>query len=303
MTPWFPAIHRGPASQLARGRFDVRYEDIAQSGRLVLEAIPSAGAVVWRALSDEGHPIARAVRGGLVPILCRLVVESRPGPIRVVPSYEVEGGWHLAHTVDREERVDRVLFDVWAAVRGTPGRTHDPESAPDGTVPAGRYHAEHVFTRPFGALEERKVTRLDLPGLPGVPPERREWRPLERAAQLPPGAEALEPAGLESQAFVFGLDHTDSNQHVNSLVYPRLFLEAALRRLSRHVSVAELQAVHAEIGFRKPCFAGETVRFLIQPFRLGERFGAAGAYLPEGTERPSGYASMLFESGDAVTGG
>ena len=56
-----------------------------------------------------------------------------------------------------------------------------------------------------------------------------------------------------------GLAHTDANQHVNSLVYPRLFEEAVLRRLATLGKPTALLTRRAEVAFRKPAFAGEVL--------------------------------------------
>jgi hypothetical protein len=65
----------------------------------------------------------------------------------------------------------------------------------------------------------------------------------------------------------FGLDHTDSNQHVNSLVYPRLFAEAALRRLAELERPRRLLIRALDIAYRKPSFAGDRVRIHTRLFR------------------------------------
>ena len=47
--------------------------------------------------------------------------------------------------------------------------------------------------------------------------------------------------------------HTDGNQHVNSLVYPRIFEELALRRHGD----PKILARAIELRWRKPFFAGD----------------------------------------------
>src|SRR6185369_14676109 len=97
------------------------------------------------------------------------------------------------------------------------------------------------------------------------------WRGPEAALALPDDAIALDPQPiLDDGTTVFGRDHTDSNQHVNSLVYTRLFIEAALRRLWDHGHKGPLLARSAEIAYRKPCFAGERVKVAVRAFKLGE---------------------------------
>ena len=96
----------------------------------------------------------------------------------------------------------------------------------------------------------------------------------------------------------FGLAHTDSNQHVNSLVYPRLFEDAALRRFA---ALGKLKppvlARHVEAAFRKPCFAGERYVIALQAFTIAGKLGAVGAFLSDGsvTARPHCCVRMMFD--------
>ena len=107
---------------------------------------------------------------------------------------------------------------------------------------------------------------------------------------LPPeGARALDETMLPDEAEVaFGLEHTDSNQHVNSLVYPRLFIDAALRRLAAHGFPTALSARRIEIAYRKPCFAGQRATIWVQAWQDGESLVATGVFASEGAppERP-----------------
>ena len=110
---------------------------------------------------------------------------------------------------------------------------------------------------------------------------------------MPPGAEPLGEDLLDPVPLQFSLGHTDSNQHVNSLVYPRLFEEAALRRLAGHGVDLRLLVRHADCIFRKPFFAGERALIRLQAFRLGDLFGAVGVFLPE-AEGPTGRPSVAL---------
>src|SRR5207302_4862207 len=134
------------------------------------------------------------------------------------------------HTVDANGDVNRLLFNMWCTAWGPRGRTFGPPPPGAGEpVAVGRVFAEHVLTRLFAPPAERKV--LQLAG--SVPSARWQWRDHGEVLRLPEGAAWLdEEFSPDPAEVVFGLTHTDSNQHVNSLVYPRLFQEAALRRLA-----------------------------------------------------------------------
>lgn len=300
--PWFPTPPEVPADQRASGAMDLRYEDLAQDGRAMLESLPHAiGEVVWRQrLARQQHNQAM-IQQGIIPILTRLVVEASDESLPITHPIDAAGLFDLAHAVDASGDVERLLLDIWIEIHGVRGRTNFPPQAGDGArVSVGRVFAEHVFTRPWGPPEERKVKRLPIEGLPEVPPRRRAFRPLPESAALPIGATLLdEQPVLDASPIVFGLVHTDANQHVNSLVYLRLFEEALVRRAAAHRLPADVLARWIEIGYRKPCFAGDRVRVRLQlytrPTDLGEEIGAVGAFVPEDdptTDRPYAWLSM-----------
>ena len=284
--PWFP-LSEFPESQRASASVELRYEDVAQDGRATLIALPhTIGEVVWRKglAAHEGN---RALfRQGVIPILSRMVIEAGEEPIPVTRPVGATGGYDLAHSVDERGEVERLFLDVVVDVFGKRGRTHQPGG--DGQdVHVGRVFAEHIFTRPWGNRDERKVRAFDVVGMPAVPPRRRAFRPLETAA--PPDAILLdaEPV-LDPVPIHFGMMHTDSNQHVNSLVYVRLFEEALLRRHGASTALARW----LEIGYRKPCFAGDRARIQLQAFTRDGEIGAFGAFVPEAGGKPYAYVAM-----------
>ncbi len=276
----------------------LRYEDVAQDGRVVPLALSHAvGEIVWRRHLGRSDVLRRLFATGVFPILTRLVIEGSEEPVPVTRPLDGAGVHLFAHDVDAGGAPDRLFLDIWTSLSGLRGRTNLPEAPGDGErVEVGRVFAEHVFTRPWGPLEARKVTRFELDGLPPVPPARVPFRPLPRAADLPPSARLLDPQPvLDESAIAFGLAHTDSNQHVNSLVYVRLFEEAMLRRLAAHGRSTSVLGRWLEIGYRKPCFAGDRARVRLQAFEREGEVGAIGAFVPERdphTDRPYAWVSM-----------
>ncbi len=246
-----------------------RYEDITQDGRLVLTSMMQGiGASVWRAMSKQIAPEAFA-KEGILPILRRLVIVGEGGPASVNLPVEYEGTWRFA----REKGGDRIFLLMWMEARAPVASTYGPRPEKDAPrVRVGRIFAEHVVTKPFAPPAERKVTRL--PDATGVAPVPR----LEHAFET---AEALvESASLESAGEVaFGMMHTDSNQHVNSLVYPRVFEEALVRRGIG----AKLLSRAIEMRWRKPFFAGE--RAAIQIAMTSET-SAVGTLSAPGESKP-----------------
>lgn len=300
--PSFPEV---PADQRATGTLPFRYEDIAQDGRMMLGALsPALGAVIWTKLLAN-HPAARGMRHAqIVPILSRLVVEGMPGPFSVSSVTAVTGAFQMAHAV-KDGAVDKIIINMCAQMEAPHASTfgpRPPEGAP--LAVAGRAFAEHVLTRLFAPAGDRKVTRFDVPGAADVPPDVVAWRPPSAILELPAGAEPLEPDfTVDPQPVIFGLAHTDSNQHVNSLIYPRMFEEAAVRRFAALGKSPLVLARFLEVGYRKPSFAGERLRIVLRAFTLGSRLGAVGAFVTDdeaalspAQARPRCCLKMLFEA-------
>lgn len=283
-----PALSELPTTQRARGQYALRYEDIAQDGHVKLTALPPAiGVACFRPLWLS-HPINRelAARIGpeqVLPILTGITIESLEGPIPVGELLDAEGGYALAHGVDGAGAVDRLFLNMSVEVRGPRGFTHGKQPAGAGEkIPVGRAFAEHVFTRPFAPREARKVLRFDVEGQPSVPADQYRWKNAMELLTLPEHAEALGPLSPEAMPTVFGLVHTDSNQHVNSLAYPALFEQAVVRRASElGVSTTGLARV-VEVAYRKPCFAGDVMSLHVQLCRVGGVFHATGFFAPAG---------------------
>jgi len=96
----------------------------------------------------------------------------------------------------------------------------------------------------------------------------------------------------------FGVTHTDGNQHVNSLVYPRLFEEAALRRFAATGRSTTVLARKLDIAFRRPSFAGDSVRVVLGMWESAGRIVCTGAFLGEDENdlaRARVYVQMAFD--------
>jgi hypothetical protein len=303
----YPPIPSVPSDQDTVAAVPLRFEDVTQDGRLVLDALPAAAAaVVWQGLIAR-HPLGAWIRSGAgLPILSRLVAEAGPDPIAVRASAQARGVFQLAHTEGPTGELERIILQMWAEVSAPIGRSHGPPPPRAGeTTIVGRAFAEHVFTRPFGPPSERRILRLDGPQLPGIPPVRHQVSPVASLLDLPPDGQWLEPDHRpDGTVLALGIGHTDSNQHVNSLVYPRLFEEALLRRCSELGRPTTLLARTLEIAFRKPMFAGQRARILLRAFAAGPAIGATGAFLldedaagpaPLARVRPHSYVRMWLE--------
>jgi hypothetical protein len=293
----FPAAPVGDLPACS-GSINVRYEDVTQDGRVSLLALPQSLGVVWRDLAERPYA-ARFRETGVVPLLTRLCVEGGDGPVSVRNPLAVEGSFLLAHGRDSSGAVNRLVLVMWSTVTGIRARTHGPPPAGAGEpLQVGRVFAEHVFTRPFGPPEQRKVLRFEIEGLPEVPAPAYAWQPPATIATVPEGARSLDAEEVVDRApIVFALDHTDSNQHVNSLVYPRLFAECAMRRLVAHDRSRPTMARQMEVGYRKPCFAGDRMRFRARAYLSAQEAGACGSLVPDAdpAARPHCFVRMSFE--------
>ena len=277
----------------------LRFEDVTQDGRIVLEALPNAlSATVWSAILREDSFSRPLYAQGIVPILSRFVLESGRGPFAATAPIEAEGGHQLARSGD-----GRIVLDMWSDLSGPLGRTYGPFEGEGRRALAGRVYAEHVLTRPFAGAGSHRVTSLDFPGAPEVTASRPAPPAFEAIAGLPPGATPLETsASPDPVPLTFGVVHTDSNKHVNSLVYLRLFEEAALRRFAALGRSGDLLATEMDIAYRRPCFAGQTARVTLQAFEHEGRLGAVAVLVPEdpatdalAAPKPHAYVRMAFD--------
>jgi hypothetical protein len=257
-----------------RGEISLRFEDVTQDGRLRLEPLTASLNVVWR---DElsRHPLSPKFREeGIIPITTRFLVESRPGPFAFENPVEVEGNWDVARTVDANGATNRFLMLMRTQLFAPLGRTNLPPPDDAGTrASVGSVLAEHVFTRPFAEPNERRVTDLGEAG--------RDAKVIDWAE---PKALLDGPVVVDEVPVVFGLTHTDSNQHVNALTYPRLFEEAVLRRLGR----GDLLARRLDVRYRKPSFAGDRLSLALNVSERDGRVSASGVFFEPGTEPTAG---------------
>jgi hypothetical protein len=275
----------------------LRYEDVSQDGRLMLLALPhSIGDVVWQRLLAH-HPLISLGRSGVIPILTRFVIEGGDGPLGVRGPLSATGSFQLAHSTDERGEVKHLHLNLWTRVTALRSRTYGPPPERAGEADfVGRVFAEHVWTRLFAPPGQRSVKQLDVPGVAPLPPDRWSPRPFDAALEAPAGAEFLdEKPVIDPAEIVFGLGHTDSNQHVNSLVYPRLFHDAALRRFAALGLPTQVLARRLEIGYRKPCFAGQKARIALRAFSDGKRVGATGSFIAE-DGKPYNFIHMSFNA-------
>ncbi|MBS2020463.1 MAG: hypothetical protein JST00_46835 [Deltaproteobacteria bacterium] len=242
-----------------RAELPMRYEDVTQDGRVQLTSIMwGLGHAVWRSLLAKMPVMERFRAEGVLPILRRLVVVGEERSVTVNLPVHYEGSFRFAH----EEGGERIFANMWLEARAPVGSTlmrSPPRDAPAERM--GRIFAEHVVTRPFAPPAERKVTRLEVPGLPAIP---EDAHPFETAEALVAGS-PLEEVG----DVVFGMMHTDSNQHVNSLVYPRVFEEHVVKKLATtgHPGAKTMLMRALELRYRKPFFAGDraTIAMRMEP--------------------------------------
>jgi len=287
-----------PESQRSDVALAIRYEDVAQDGRVKLSALPHAlGVACWQTLLAD-HPVSEASRrDGILPILSRVTMRAGGGPVSALAPLRARGAYRLSHTRNAAGDVDRIVMELAAQVEGVVGATHGPAPANAGDVVAvGSIHAEHVFTRPFASPSERKLTHLPAAIYPGgVPEARYAWQPPERVRVPPRDARLLGQEPRSAGRFVFGLMHTDVNQHVNSLVYPDLVEEAVLRRLAQLGRSTKVLATSVELAYRKPCFAGDTTELSLLLYEREGVLGAVGAFEGVGGRgRPHVYARVEF---------
>jgi hypothetical protein len=258
-----------------------RYEDITQDGRLVVTALmPGIGPSAWTALHKSAPDALESFRrAGILPILRRLVLTGEGGPLSVDVPITFDGCFQFA----KEKDGDRLFLNMWMNASAPVATTFGPKPPRDAPLaPVGHLFVEHVITRPFAPPGERKVTRLDAPGFDTVPKHEHVFEPAEALTSGHTLAEAREIS--------FGLMHTDSNQHVHSMVYPRVFEETVIE----HLKTKSLLARQIELRWRKPFFAGD--RAVIRLAMTGDRT-VIGSFAPAGgsADKPSATIAMTLD--------
>lgn len=281
-----------PEDQSATFEGALRYEDCVQDGRLTPIALPPTMGGLWRGVI-AGHAGQRAaIKTGVIPILTRMTLSTLDQPVRIDRPIDVRAGFVLAHDKDENGDVSRLFMNVWTDVHGIAGRI-GPRQVDGALSRAGTLFAEHTFTRLFAPPDQRKVTKLEVEGYPPVPPLHYAAPAPASAADAPEGATWLDDAARDPVDVPFTLDQTDANQHVNSLVYIRTFLDAAGRRFAAAGKPLKLRSKAVDIAYRKPCFAGDRVHSILRMFSVGDSLGAAGQIAGE-DGKPRCYVRVLF---------
>ena len=272
-----------PDEQIGSAEHELRYDDLCQDGRLRIGGVwAPMGRILWTRM-----PVAKTLAAlgaqGVRNVLSFVMMEADDVPLSMRGFAHSEVRYRLGHTTGADNQPNRIVFETWLTTQAVPGRQGDPTARPSGeSVPAARAFGQHVFTRPSAPAGQHRVLRLEHPNFVELPPERVEFFDPKRILALPDGAEPLEPEPrAEAAPVVFGVVHTDGNQHVNFMVYPRLTEDGALRRLAELGFHGRLLGRRAEVGYRKPCFAGDRMRLVLQAFRLNEKLGVVAALVPD----------------------
>jgi hypothetical protein len=292
------------SSQRTQRNVYMRFEDVSQDGSLKVGSMPAAIGLVclgklWfkTQLSKDTRP------QGIVPILTRLAMQSTSGPVAVHTPFEADGSYQLAHTRDATRAVDRVLLNAFVDLHAPIARTYAPRpTAPGPSALVGRAFAEHVFTKPWHPPGERKVVALPTADGPLAPGPTLAFRDAISTLNVPEPVTWLDAQlRLDPTPLTFGLTHTDSNQHVNSLVYPALFEDAGLRRLlDLGYDTRAMLVDYIDVAFRKPCFAGQRMYIWLRAFEHGGKPGVVGYLGPTDCEpnRAHCFGALTFRNGE-----
>jgi hypothetical protein len=255
---------------------------VAQDGRVLLGPLCASLGVVWREELGS-HPLYPFCRDqGIIPITTRFVIEGGDGPFAVEQPVDVEGSWDMTRT----QNPQRVLLNIRTSLSAPIGRTNLPPPDDAGTrAVVGSVLAEHVFTRPFAEASERRVTELgdysQTAALVAWPEPKALWEQIDTSTYV------------DVALIAFGATHTDSNQHVNSLVYPRLFEEAVLRRLEELGQPTQVLMRGLDVRYRKPSFMGDRLCLALRLFERDGKAAAAGAFFEPGMPPESGRVFLL----------
>jgi hypothetical protein len=258
---------------LAEDSAALRYDDLIQDGRIRLEsAWRPTGRALW------SHPslakIFRSMGPSVTNVLSRVSLYATDAVLAPRAPVTTTIRYRFEHTLDSAGKVARLLFSTWLTARA---------QTKDGTQTlAARAYGQRVFTDLAAPPGKHLVTSLSGFGETGIPEQRGVWTPVTSLFELPHGAVAIDPAPrLDPGRVVFGLSHTDLNQHVNFNMYLRAIEQAALARFHDLGRGAKVVSRAAELGYRKPSFAGEVVRIVVRAFELGGDVGVVAAVVDD----------------------
>ncbi len=253
----------------------LRYEDVTMDGRLQAIGAPAGLAPLWRDVLVQHAGHRNSIRAGVVPILTRMTVRTFDAQVRIDRPFETTIGFELSHDRGDDGEVNRLHMNIWCELRGIAGRLGREASGE--LTPAGTVYNEYIYTRPLAPPDKRRVVTFEgIEGLPVIPEARYRAPAPATAGELPAGATWVDELAPDTSDYAFSLDQTDSNQHVNSLVYVRLFLEAVNRRIAAGGHPLRVRTNAFDVAYRKPSFAGDRVRAHLRLWRVGETLGAAG---------------------------
>ena len=267
MRPVIPELPAAAADQEGEAELGLRYEDVCQDGRLRIEGIwPPMGRILWNE-ARMGASFSRLAARGIHNVLARVVMRAEDVPIspRVRALSRVR--YQLGHTRDASGEVNRIVLGTWLTTESVPSRRAAHAFPAGQRQLVARAYGQHVFTRPSAPPEQRRVVRLDNEALPAVPEARVELPSASELLEAPAGCHFIDPEPRTDAApLVFGLAHTDLNQHVNFLTYPRCVEDAALRHLAGAAEQRVLLGRGIELAYMKPCFAGDRMRIVLRAF-------------------------------------
>jgi hypothetical protein len=279
--PYIPDEPEVPAEQCAEAELGVRYEDVCQDGRLRIDGVwPPMGRILWNE-ARLGHVFARLAAAGVHNVLARVVIHAENVPISPRLRLRNRVRYQLGHTLDEQGQVNRIVLNTWLRSEGIPARK-GPERVEPGAMHTlvAQAHGQHVFIRRGAPAGQHRVLELEGPGLPAVPKECVELPSADDLLQPPPGGRFIEDApAAEPAPVVFGLSHTDLNQHVNFLTYPRCVEDAALRRFGELGHGRPLLGRSVELSYLKPCFAGDRMRVVARAFAAGDVLGVCAVFV------------------------
>ncbi len=282
-----------PAPQHGRPTGEMHYDDVAQDGRLCVTAPAPAIGWLWRDLITH-LPGAREIQGkGTIPVLTRLIINTSEAPVRVDQGLTADGGYYLA----RNSAGSHLYLNIGSTIYARGGRLL-PLSGPEPAFAAATIFAEHTFTNIFGGPGQRAVTKLQASGFPEVPSDIYDASAPALIADVPTNATTLAELGPDDAYLFAGLDHTDSNQHINSMVYVRWFIDAALRRCASIGQSKPMRLTRSlEVAYRKPCFARDRLSArlaLYVPADDAAAIGAAGALYRNDDDKPCAYLRLIL---------
>ncbi|MEW6778324.1 MAG: hypothetical protein AB1405_18645, partial [Bdellovibrionota bacterium] len=222
-----PALKDPDAIFEANGQQPLSFEDLTERAAVKLTSLLRLVARTnWPLFQENIIPNEQRTKTGLTAIIYRMELESTGNSVDLTKPAKVDVKISLAHAGEGKDR--RIISVSDIGLWGNAIRENN-------YVLAARVYIHHVFTRPFGPPENRRVTELEAPlGFSKPFPDRKiDFLRPEDLLSPPEGLKPLHSDLSDGEPHVWAYELTDLNQHVHAMDYVGTGITFAADQMAR----------------------------------------------------------------------